>query len=211
MNTKSVVKRWGPYVYPSGTAKGRAYYKIQFENGKRSSVLVSHWMMAESLGGSIPKGFDVHHLDNDFTNDSMENLALRTKSKHSSTHGAERSVLAAGGDPKNVFLRARAMKFVDIVCKNCGEEFQIRQGKLDTLGKLGRPKSYCSEDCSRKGSRKVARPSKRELEKAVWEEPTSSLKARYGVSDVAIGKWCKQYGISKPPRGYWAKKQAGRI
>lgn len=27
----------------------------------------------------------------------------------------------------------------------------------------------------------------------------------FGVSDQAISKWCKCYGISKPPRGYWAK------
>ena len=25
------------------------------------------------------------------------------------------------------------------------------------------------------------------------------------MSDSAIGKWVKSYGITKPPRGYWAK------
>lgn len=54
-------------------------------------------------------------------------------------------------------------------------------------------------------SRKVERPSKEELEKLVWEMPTTKLSKQYGVSDVAINKWCKAYNISKPPRGYWTK------
>lgn len=57
-------------------------------------------------------------------------------------------------------------------------------------------------------NRKVARPVKDELEKLVWSESTSTIAKRFGVSDVAIAKWCKSYGISKPPRGYWAKQSA---
>ena len=49
-------------------------------------------------------------------------------------------------------------------------------------------------------------PTKEELEKLVWETPTTELAQRYGISDVALSKWCKKYGISKPPRGYWAKQ-----
>ncbi len=37
------------------------------------------------------------------------------------------------------------------------------------------------------------------------------LAEQFGVSDVAISKWCKRYGIAKPPRGYWAKKAAGKL
>jgi PD-(D/E)XK endonuclease len=54
-------------------------------------------------------------------------------------------------------------------------------------------------------TRKVERPSKEELEKLVWEKPTSQLAIELGVSDVAISKWCKSYGIQKPERGYWSK------
>lgn len=53
--------------------------------------------------------------------------------------------------------------------------------------------------------RKVDWPDKEELKRLVWEMPTSKLKKIIGVSDVAISKWCKRYGIDKPPRGYWAK------
>lgn len=54
-------------------------------------------------------------------------------------------------------------------------------------------------------ARKVERPSKEELHKLIWEKPTIKVALVYGVSDHAISKWCKTYGISKPPRGYWSK------
>ncbi len=66
--------------------------------------------------------------------------------------------------------------------------------------------TYCSLHCFRMASRKATRPSKEELEKLVWEVPTSRIAKQFKVSDAAIAKWCRTYGIAKPPRGYWAKK-----
>lgn len=51
-------------------------------------------------------------------------------------------------------------------------------------------------------------PSKEELEKLVWEKPTSILAIDLNVSDTAIGKRCKELDIKKPPRGYWQKKKS---
>jgi hypothetical protein len=48
------------------------------------------------------------------------------------------------------------------------------------------------------------------LYEEVWSEPTQTLARKYGISDVALSKVCKQLHIPKPPRGYWAKKDAGR-
>lgn len=56
-------------------------------------------------------------------------------------------------------------------------------------------------------NRKVVRPSKEELYKLIWEKPTVILAKNFGVSDKAIEKWVKSYGINKPPRGYWANKK----
>ena len=47
------------------------------------------------------------------------------------------------------------------------------------------------------------KPSKEELEKLIWKQPTTHIAKIYGVSDKAVEKWCKTYNISKPPRGYW--------
>jgi hypothetical protein len=47
------------------------------------------------------------------------------------------------------------------------------------------------------------------LYEEVWTEPTQRVAAKYGISDVALAKVCKQLEVPKPPRGYWATKQAG--
>ncbi len=44
----------------------------------------------------------------------------------------------------------------------------------------------------------------------VWSEPTQKVARKYGISDVALSKVCKQLQVPKPPRGYLAKKEAGR-
>lgn len=85
-------------------------------------------------------------------------------------------------------------------CLNCGLEFKVRVSVLKKdWGK------YCSAKCSSFKSRKVLRPSKEELEKLIWEKPTTKIAENFGVSDKAVEKWCKSYMISKPPRGYWTK------
>lgn len=61
---------------------------------------------------------------------------------------------------------------------------------------------------SRYKTRKVVRPSKEELTSLLWEMPTIKVAARFGVSDKAVEKWAKSYGVDKPPRGYWTKKAA---
>lgn len=53
--------------------------------------------------------------------------------------------------------------------------------------------------------RKVVRPNEDTLRAMVWQTPATILAAQLGVSDVMIGKWCRQYGIPRPSRGYWAK------
>lgn len=48
------------------------------------------------------------------------------------------------------------------------------------------------------------------LYREVWAEPTQKVAQRYGISDVALAKVCRQLRIPKPSRGHWAKKTSGR-
>lgn len=59
-----------------------------------------------------------------------------------------------------------------------------------------------------KKQEKVAQLSKKDLKKLLWEKPTTQIAKALGVSDTLIGKWAKQYGLTKPPRGYWAKQKS---
>ena len=104
-----------------------------------------------------------------------------------------------------------------LVCANCHREIHAGLINLDeqkiclSCGKsLTNPAqdTYCSQECFRIASRKVKRPSKEDLQQLVWTKPTTQIAKDFGVSDKAIEKWCKAYGIQKPPRGYWAKQQS---
>jgi hypothetical protein len=48
-----------------------------------------------------------------------------------------------------------------------------------------------------------------ELYKAMWSKSCVKLAAELGISDVALAKTCRRMGIPKPPRGYWARIEAG--
>ncbi|MBB2677432.1 UNVERIFIED_ORG: hypothetical protein GGI61_000978 [Rhizobium esperanzae] len=52
--------------------------------------------------------------------------------------------------------------------------------------------------------------SREELFALVWERPTSEIAIELGVSDVAVGKLCEKMQVPKPPRGYWARVEAGQ-
>lgn len=77
-----------------------------------------------------------------------------------------------------------------IQCPTCNKVFYKTQ----------KHKKYCSGKCY---DLICKRPSKEELEKIIWKQPTTHIAKIYGVSDKAVEKWCKTYNISKPPRGYW--------
>lgn len=51
------------------------------------------------------------------------------------------------------------------------------------------------------------KPSKEELSKLLWEKSISKISKSYNVSDNAVIKWCKKFKLTKPPKGYWIKKE----
>jgi hypothetical protein len=52
--------------------------------------------------------------------------------------------------------------------------------------------------------------SRKDLYERVWAEPIQKVSKDYGLSDVGLAKICCRHNIPIPPRGYWAKKQAGK-
>lgn len=93
--------------------------------------------------------------------------------------------------------KTKRQKKLNKECQLCGSVFTTKSGTAQ----------YCSRECSSKSTRKVEWPDKETLEKLVWEYPTNQLAKKFGVSDVAVAKWCKKLGVGKPPRGYWAKQK----
>jgi very-short-patch-repair endonuclease len=76
-------------------------------------------------------------------------------------------------------------------CKNC---------YMDVLHKR--------KNSVRLNHRKVIRPSKEELEILIQTTPMEKIGKMFGVSGVAVRKWCKTYNIYLPNRrGFWAKNK----
>lgn len=49
-----------------------------------------------------------------------------------------------------------------------------------------------------------------ELYEKVWAKPMIRLARELGISDVGLAKACRRHSVPVPPRGYWAKLQAGQ-
>jgi hypothetical protein len=49
-----------------------------------------------------------------------------------------------------------------------------------------------------------------QLYEEVWSTPVSRLAPKYNLSDVGFAKLCRRSNIPLPPRGYWAKLEAGQ-
>ncbi len=49
-----------------------------------------------------------------------------------------------------------------------------------------------------------------ELYQRAWSEPMSSLAKEFGISDVGLAKACRKLEVPLPPRGWWARKSAGK-
>jgi hypothetical protein len=44
----------------------------------------------------------------------------------------------------------------------------------------------------------------------VWSRPMTKVAEDLGISDVALKKICDKHRVPTPPRGYWAKRDAGK-
>lgn len=99
-----------------------------------------------------------------------------------------------------------------LLCANChAEVHEILYSKQRAETKLRHEEWLLRIEPSKKITKKcdqkitINKPSKEELFKLLWEKPTTHIAKDFNVSDKAVEKWAKKYGLDKPPRGYWMK------
>lgn len=152
---------------------------------KCGHVYVHRHIASIKLGRWLTKEELVHHLDSNKSNNNPENLKITTRKEHFFMH--------------NLVLICD--KTIEIkTCPYCGKKYEQKERK----------KVFCSKKCYN-GSKKKLEITKEELEKLVWEKPTTQLAKELNCSDKAIEKRCKKFGIDKPPRGYWRKLETKEI
>lgn len=144
---------------------------------------------------NLPLILHLDHINGIGDDNRQDNLRLLCPNCHSQTETytgrSNRKYNKKGNIKEGLIYR--------YYCKNCNK------------GLLCKSDNTLCKDCYYISSRKVERPTKEELEKIVWEQPSTKIGITYGVSSKAIEKWCKSYDIEKPPRGYWTKKQHGKL
>lgn len=120
------------------------------------------------------------HINGIYNDNRPENLRLLCPNCHSQTD------TFAG---KNAKVRERKAEVFS--CKTCKKQVTARDVK-------------CKE-CAFALQRKAPNLTKEILEKLVWEKPTAQIARENHLSDKAVEKRCKKFGVAKPPRGYWSQ------
>ena len=102
------------------------HYTYYWENDEKHCIYRSQWKW-EQEHGEIPDGHHIHHLDDDPSNDSIENLACMPAGAHHQMHGAEMS-------------SEKLHRREPIECQNCGQDFICKP-------RTHRADKYCSPEC----------------------------------------------------------------
>lgn len=80
--------------------------------------------------------------------------------------------------------------------------------KSDHYCKCGQKVQRLGRNCDKCKRYQISKsPTKDKLATMIWEMPTTKIAIIYGVSDKAVEKWCKKFGLTKPSPGYWAKRR----
>jgi hypothetical protein len=81
----------------------------------------------------------------------------------------------------------------------------LDSGGDDTLGKMSYSVALFSDL-----EMPEQRLTRRAMYDLVWSRPMTKVAADFGISDVALKKICDKHRVPTPPRGYWAKRDAGK-
>ena len=154
---------------------------------KSGKVHLHRHIAALTRGSWLRKDEIVVFLDGDKKNLREQNLSITTRREH----GQRVNNFTSGGERQS------------LTCEYCSRMF------TESYSHAERRKT-CSPTCAALSRRKFD-PDPAELEKLVWEMPTTKVAELFDVSDKAVGKRCKLYGLEKPPRGYWARVHAGYL
>ena len=144
------------------------------------------------LGRQLNDKEVVHHLDGNRLNNKHANLLVVEQSQHGKLHA-----WMASGAPGIEKLRENWVNSMDpkFITKVRTEEFTYC--KVCNLMLQDNQHGYCGDEHYQLQARKVERPSLEQLLQDVNYLPMTKIGLKYGVSDNAVRKWFKAYGVDK--------------
>lgn len=128
------MKIYGPY-----TRKDGRQHVIFYEDGKRRTVSYPKYLLEQKLGRALLPHETCDHIDNDFTNNSIDNLQLLSRSDNSA---------------KAMILKAAEQGY--FVCPECNTSFykNMRDVKGNQI-KQKKAGPFCSKKCAGRYSQKL--------------------------------------------------------
>ena len=115
--------------------KGDYIYALVPEHPKATynGYVLEHRIVVEnSIGRLLTNNENVHHIDGNRYNNSIENLKVMTRSEHTRLHNRDRF-------PNGITI-------LTCICKNCGKIFE-RELRQSTKNK-GTKNTFCSRRCN---------------------------------------------------------------
>lgn len=100
------------------------------------TMTYARYLMSVKLGHEIPDGFEVDHINNDKTDDCIENLQILT---------AEQNRLKQAW-----WYSAMIVQWTIVPCDYCRELMYITQGEINNRIRKGVHNLFCSRSCSAK-------------------------------------------------------------
>ncbi len=155
-------------------------------NNWKGFVYEHRYLMEREMGRSLRDDEIVHHLDGNRYNNRISNLVVLSNSaSHMRLHywidsGAK---MHESYVPSEKDHRYFAEHKENTFCKICNTTLQFKQ------------EFYCSDECAKIDKRTTERPSKEDLVRMVKDMGYSEVGRLYNVSDNAIRKWVKAYGL----------------
>lgn len=183
-----------------------AVYYPEHPRAFKNGCVYEHLLIAEKmLGRKLTNEECVHHIDFDKTNNAESNLMVfATQNDHIAYHNGHKAILLDNGSYKCDILQIDdhihgyeletfedTMDFGTVIfrknktsynlCPNCRKNLKTIKAKVC---------SHCQQN-----SKGIHIPSKEILEELIKKESFVSIGKKYKVSDNAVRKWCKKYGL----------------
>lgn len=147
-----------------------------------------HHLVARAAYGDVPCGYHIHHVNEQRTDNRAANLQVLSPAEHAKQH-IDGHFELLGRKRGSALCR----EYVTIHCANCG-------APLRRLASRVKPRNFCNPACQYAGTRTVVRPTSEELSDLLKTSTWLAIGRQFGVSDNAVRKWARQYGLIEHPR-----------